>query len=106
MSASKLLPIEDNGVIVAYLFDCPGCGDCHAPYIRPHKAPNGASWDWNGSLDKPTFSPSILTRVELRQTPTQIKICHSFVREGMIQFLSDSTHALAGQTVELPDQED
>ena len=29
--------------------------------------------------------------------------CHSFVRSGRIEFLSDSTHALAGQTVDLPD---
>ena len=28
--------------------------------------------------------------------------CHSFVTDGRIQFLSDSTHVLAGQTVDLP----
>ena len=30
-------------------------------------------------------------------------LCHSHVREGRIQFLSDCTHALVGQTVDLPD---
>jgi hypothetical protein len=30
-------------------------------------------------------------------------VCHSFVTDGKIQFLSDCTHALAGQTVALPD---
>jgi hypothetical protein len=30
-------------------------------------------------------------------------ICHSFVRDGRIEFLSDCTHRLAGQTVDLPD---
>ena len=29
------------------------------------------------------------------------KVCHSFVRDGRIEFLSDCTHELAGQTVEL-----
>ncbi|MCZ4340562.1 hypothetical protein O4H52_03015 [Sphingomonadaceae bacterium G21617-S1] len=29
-------------------------------------------------------------------------VCHSFVRNGQIEFLSDCTHALAGQTVPLP----
>lgn len=29
-------------------------------------------------------------------------VCHSFIRDGQIQFLSDCTHALAGQTVPLP----
>lgn len=28
--------------------------------------------------------------------------CHSFVRDGQIEFLSDCTHALAGKTVSLP----
>ncbi|BAS10570.1 hypothetical protein AHiyo4_39920 [Arthrobacter sp. Hiyo4] len=28
--------------------------------------------------------------------------CHSFVRNGHIEFLSDSTHELAGQTMALP----
>lgn len=30
-------------------------------------------------------------------------LCHSFVTDGRIQFLSDSTHDLAGQTVDLPE---
>jgi hypothetical protein len=34
------------------------------------------------------------------------RVCHSFVTDGKIQFLGDCTHALAGQTVELPEQED
>jgi len=29
--------------------------------------------------------------------------CHSFVVDGRIQFLQDSEHELAGQTVDLPD---
>jgi hypothetical protein len=27
--------------------------------------------------------------------------CHSFITDGKIEFLSDCTHSLAGQTVEL-----
>lgn len=30
-------------------------------------------------------------------------VCHSFVRDGQIQFCMDSTHELAGKTVDLPD---
>ena len=30
-------------------------------------------------------------------------VCHSFVTDGRIQFLADCTHALAGQTVDLPE---
>jgi len=32
-----------------------------------------------------------------------VNICHSFIRDGKIQFLGDCTHALAGQTVDLPE---
>jgi len=31
------------------------------------------------------------------------RICHSFITDGKIQFLSDCTHHLAGQTVDLND---
>ena len=35
------------------------------------------------------------------EAPFKCTICHSFVTDGKIQFLSDCTHGLAGQTVEL-----
>lgn len=78
-----------------YVFHCPGC-QCSHPFEVD--APNGTGWRWNGSLDRPTFSPSLMVwgnRPEQR--------CHSFVTDGQIQFLSDCHHSLAGQTVELPD---
>ena len=43
------------------------------------------------------FSPSVL----VTKPPTPYA-CHSFVTDGRIQFLTDSTHTLAGQTVPLP----
>lgn len=58
---------------------------------------NGArGWQWNGSVDAPTLQPSILsTRAHegLR--------CHSFLTNGTVQFLDDTTHEFKGQTVEL-----
>lgn len=69
----------------------------------------GPQWEFNGDLDHPTFSPSLLVRWEEHQDegqPTKKHICHSFVRGGHIQFLGDSTHPLAGQTVELPEVDD
>jgi hypothetical protein len=98
----KLLPIEENGGIVGYLFSCPGCGNSHAPYIRPYKAPNGASWEFDGNLEQPTFQPSILIKVT-NPDSGKVMICHSFVTNGKIRFLADCTHKLAGQEVELPE---
>ena len=30
-------------------------------------------------------------------------ICHVFIKEGKIEYLSDCTHSLAGTTIDLPD---
>lgn len=51
-------------------------------------------WQWNGSLDKPTLTPSILATCENAR-------CHSYVTDGRIQFLSDCSHPLAGTTHDL-----
>lgn len=97
-------------------FWCPGCEE-------PHHVTHG--WQWDGNADRPTFSPSVLVRsghflpmlrsedkrcwctynAEHPDAPAPFKCtqCHSFVREGRIQFLEDCTHVLANQTVELPD---
>lgn len=93
----------------AVTFKCPGCGD--------HHTVNTDRWTWNGSLDKPTFQPSLLVRAG-HHAPSwkdgdscwckhdygfACYVCHSFITDGRIQFLSDCTHDLKGQTVELPD---
>lgn len=52
---------------------------------------------FNGNPDCPTFEPSIMYNF----VPGHV--CHSFVRDGRIQYLSDCTHPLAGQTIELPE---
>lgn len=75
-------------------FHCPGCKSSHPFEVD---APGGAGWSWNGSVVRPTFAPSLL--VNGHDAATR---CHSFVRDGRIEFLSDCHHALKGQTVELP----
>lgn len=57
-----------------------------------------ANWSWNGNTEKPTLHPSILTTYRHGETTHR---CHSFVNDGVIQFLSDCTHELVGQSVEL-----
>jgi hypothetical protein len=99
---NKVEPIATDNQIVAYAFYCPGCKNNHAPYIKPYQAPNGSSWQFNGDLESPTFNPSILTKVE-RSDKTKTMICHLFVKDGWIQYLSDCTHELAGQTIEMLD---
>lgn len=101
---SFLRTIDDHGTTYqALMFVCPGCdkdgrGGLHMLAVNSNtKKP---SWDFNGNLEKPTLSPSILTRFE---TTSGLFICHSFLRDGVFEFLNDCTHHLAGQHVEIPD---
>lgn len=80
-----------------YVFHCPGCGFDH-PFHTGGDRSKHPQWNFNGSLEKPTFSPSLLVN---KDYPEQR--CHSFVADGKIQFLTDCWHALKGQTVEIPD---
>jgi hypothetical protein len=79
-------------------FKCPGCRDEHTVRVRSNGGPR-PSWKFNGSDDRPTFTPSILVTAP----PTDYR-CHSFVTDGQIRFLDDCNHALAGKTVTLPDR--
>ncbi len=75
----------------AWLFWCPGCESIHQCDKR---------WGFNGNQEQPTFTGSVLVHgIPSINRPT----CHSFVVDGKIQFLPDCTHALTGQTVDLPD---
>lgn len=56
----------------------------------------GALWDWNKDLENLTITPSLLVHMG------ELKKCHSFIRNGNWEFLGDSWHELAGQTVPLP----
>lgn len=99
-------------------FWCPGCEEMHHV---------GLQWGFDGNLAAPTITPSLLVtcghystrwkqgddcwctyNAQQRErgepeTKFRCQRCHSFVRNGCIQFLSDCTHALAGQTVQIPD---
>lgn len=100
------------------MFWCPGCeipdedgvmqGGTHMLVVSgdSHGRP---VWTFDGNLDAPTLSPSILTRTEHTRRRIDgesrdvgLFVCHSFMRAGQMEFLGDCTHALAGKTVPLP----
>lgn len=100
---------EVEGVVE---FKCPGCGYLHVAYItNPHY--NGAQWKWNFDVERPTIYPSILNRSgkyvdpnykwDPADGPDPSSICHAIIKKGTIYFAPDSTHALSGQTVDLPE---
>lgn len=100
---------------------CQGCEQCHSVVIE-----GPGAWGFNGDHDKPTFTPSVLVRVghyaagqegkrcwcdHNRENPGdpdpfRCVVCHTFITDGMVQFLGDCTHQFAGQTLPLPDLPD
>jgi hypothetical protein len=76
------------------MFWCPGCNEFH--WIND-------SWQITGDSENPTFAPSVLVGGS-SQSGKPMR-CHSFVRDGQIQFLGDCNHKLAGTTVPMIDME-
>lgn len=115
---SNVVRSAEDGML---LFWCPGCDGAHGIKVGSGAGPR---WSWNGNAEKPTFTPSILVRGTELSAAGELDrkrweaagfpsrngiafdsvqtVCHSFVTDGRIQFLGDCTHALAGQTVDLP----
>lgn len=105
----KLRSVDGGGIV----FRCPGCSTAHVVWVGEGPGPR---WCYNCNPDAATFTPSILVRGTVPITDDEAArimagetidpvplVCHSFVTDGRIQFLVDCTHALAGQTVDLPD---
>jgi hypothetical protein len=89
---AKMELLEDDGK-TAYTFYCPGCKHHHMFFVQGYKI----SWGFNGSLDNPTFTPS------LRNRYGDGKCCHLFVENGMIKYCDDCYHELSGKTIEMED---
>lgn len=81
---------SDNKTVRQHVIFCPGCKCGHGFVVD--------RWTFNGDYEKPTFNPSMLVNQD-----NPARRCHSFVRDGNIQFLNDCFHELAGQTVPLED---
>lgn len=83
---------RESKIVDSWKFLCPGCGYNHSFWMD-------GRWTFDGNEQAPTFSPSLL----LKQEDGWRFRCHSFVQGGKIVFLDDCTHAMRGQTVDLPE---
>jgi uncharacterized protein YlaI len=84
-----------------YIFFCPGCNEGH-DFATKH--PNFAEpWTFNGDIEKPTFSPSLLMVRSKADYEGCGPRCHSFVTDGKIHYCQDCEHELAGKTVDMVD---
>lgn len=90
---------DESGDHVEWAFWCPGCKTNHSYCIqRKNPVDKGPVWEWNGSEEKPTFTPSLLvwgSRPDAR--------CHIFVTDGKIQYLGDCAHELKNTTIDMVD---
>lgn len=81
------------------LLNIPGpSGHIALPFTIKGDRRGTPNWTWNGDTEKPTIKPSILTT-------TSDYRCHTWVNDGMVQFLSDCTHEHKGKTLPLDDVE-
>lgn len=77
-------------------YECPGCKHQHSVPAK--------RWHWNGSLDKPTISPSVRHFIPVcEDNPVEKTICHYHIQNGIISFCSDCEHELKGTSHELPE---
>ena len=100
-------------------FWCEGCDTHHAYTTRLARGEVGPVWTMSGTPERPTFTPSLLCNRQLRAVcdcpageaacerddharPTGgYHRCHLFVTDGMVRYLTDCTHHLAGRAVPL-----
>ena len=76
------------------VFFCPACQFTHQLALA-----GPTHWTADGPPDHPTFWPSIQV---IKPTLMEDEICHSFITRGRIAFQNDCTHAMKGQTVDMP----
>lgn len=90
---SKIKAIGMSGNNRVYVFFCPGCLHDHA-YEVPR-------WEWNGSLDKPTFTPSLMNNANYPESR-----CHLAVTDGVIHFYDDCHHDMKGKDIPMFDYDE
>ena len=77
---------------------CP-CGGHTIPVSRERQH---GSWHLlSTDLDYPTISPSVLATARDDELGIN-EVCHFFLENGVLRFLTDSTHELAGESYRLP----
>jgi hypothetical protein len=122
MTASPFLRPWTGGGRSGFTYWCQGCETLHS-VVTAREDSQHPCWGFNGNMEKPTFTPSVLVTSGhympghdpakgcycTKPPPDgedwgfKCERCHTFITDGQVQFLSDCTHALAGQTLPLPE---
>lgn len=82
-------------------FWCEPCSTHHVYTTKLGEGETGPVWSFNGDEEHPSFTPSLLCNRNL--TPEHKAAgghrCHLYLTGGMVRYLGDCTHAMAGQSV-------
>ena len=92
----------EKRIVEYYSFYCPGCKHQHVYSI----CSDGSGWQFNGNMGKPSFTPSLLNSMKIKNEITGVydiekERCHLFVTDGKIIYCGDCSHELSGQTIEM-----
>ncbi len=87
-----ILPIKNSPGRFVYF--CPGCNDYHV--INTDCKRQWPCHTLTGSLNNPTIRASVLS---IGDSKIGKPHCHSYITNGNIKFLNDSTHQLSGKTI-------
>lgn len=77
-----------------YMHWCPGCKHAHTYPVGPVHTTN---WNFDGNIDAPSFSPSMLIFMPAHDDRPQESICHYYLTAGVINYQPDCRHDLAGR---------
>ena len=103
MTKTIIRTVNDHGTVYdALMFCCPGCkefGGSGLHMLAVNATNTSPAWEWSGDLNTPTLSPSILSHIGE-------EVCHSFLKDGIFQYLGDCTHSLANKNVPMIDLPD
>ena len=80
---------------------CPACGFEHSFSVdlEGHGLHVGDTWSFEGDYENPTFSPSMLSNRD--KDDKHKPICHSFLKNGVWEYLKDCTHEMAGKHISM-----
>lgn len=104
MMVSNCLRKTESG----YMHWCPACDEMH---------PLPSTWNFNGNIEKPSFTPSFKhSGVQIEKDangkwtgewtkdsngePVKF-VCHYILTDGILHFCADCTHSMAGKSVPL-----
>lgn len=93
----RMKSVDEN--IEGYSHWCEGCGMEHR--IITKRMNNGPLWNFDNNLKHPTFYPSVRIKLGVDKEGEQ-RICHYFLKDGLLWYCGDTTHHLSGMSVSLP----